>query len=297
MNKIFTCFIFLTLWNLSQGQLFGGLIKVGFNGSITALNCSGYVLTGTLTALTPASGVTVSIPYSGGNGGTYNGQVINSTGITGLIATLNPSSFSNGSGSLVYTIIGTPNNFGKASFLISIGTQSCTLDLNVVSNVNAGQDLCGIDGAYRDGGTICGINGRGWLTCVLMGSTPPNGGTASWSVVSASDVGCVTQITGGGWVFSGKPSGNYTVRYTVTVNGVSTYDDLNICFNGCKNYTICRDGGTNQYTYNYRTCNDLSAPLQTIANGTCITVCAYPGSVLTNYPTYLTITTNNQSCK
>ena len=57
-------------------------------GSITTLNCEGATTTGTLTAGKAASGVSSSVPYTGGNGGSYAAQTVTSTGVTGLTATL-----------------------------------------------------------------------------------------------------------------------------------------------------------------------------------------------------------------
>jgi len=48
-------------------------------GSITALTCGSATNSGTLTSGTAASGVSSSIPYIGGNGGTHNGQTVTST--------------------------------------------------------------------------------------------------------------------------------------------------------------------------------------------------------------------------
>ena len=276
-------------WNETCGTT---IIPVG---SITTLSCGTATTIGTLIQGTAASGVSSSIPYTGGNGGSHNGQTIASTGVTGLIATLTAGTFANGTGSLVYTITGTPTSSGTASFALNIGGRTCVLSVGVGIMAIAGPDQCNINGTYIAGGIVCGINGKGWLRINLSGNTPPSGGTGVWSVISSSAVGCVNQLTGG-WVFNGKPSGNYTLRYTITVNGVSTFDDMNVCFNSCKKYTITRSGGTNQYTFNYRTCDDLNAPLNTIANGTSKTVCAFPGSVSTSWPSNIIITTNNSSC-
>ncbi len=264
--------------------------------AIATLSCGTATNTGTLISGTAASGVSRSIPYTGGNGGSHNGQTITSTGVTGLTATLTAGTFASGTGSLVYTITGTPASAGTASFALNIGGRTCILTVGVGIRANAGPDQCNIDGTFGGGGTVCGSNGRGWLKINLSGNTPPSGGIGVWSVIASSAAGCVGQISNGSWVFSGKPSGNYTLRYTITVNGVSTFDDMRVCFNSCKNYTITRSGGTNQYTFNYHTCNDLSSGLNTIANGTSITICAFPGSVSTSWPTNIIITTNNRSC-
>jgi hypothetical protein len=96
-------------------------------GVITALNCAGALSTGSLTIATAASGVSSSVPYTGGNGGNYNGQIVASTGVTGLNATLVSGTFSTGSGSLTYTITGTPSSVGTASFALDIAEKTCSL--------------------------------------------------------------------------------------------------------------------------------------------------------------------------
>jgi uncharacterized protein (TIGR02145 family) len=115
-------------------------------GSITALNCGSATNNGNLTSGTAASGVSSSVPYTGSNGGTHNGQTVTSTGVTGLTATLSAGTFASGSGSLTYTISGTPASSGTASFVLSIGGQTCTLSLTV----NAGGS-----GTYPSGSVFC----------------------------------------------------------------------------------------------------------------------------------------------
>ncbi|MBU6159340.1 MAG: hypothetical protein KGP35_09990, partial [Bacteroidetes bacterium] len=83
---------------------------------------------GTLTARIAASGVNSVVSYTSGNGGTYLKQTIASTGVTGLTATLEAGTLANGSGTLTYFITGTPSANGTASFALSIGGQSCTLN-------------------------------------------------------------------------------------------------------------------------------------------------------------------------
>ncbi len=102
-------------------------------GTITALNCASATNTGTLVAGTASSGVSSSIPYTGGNGGTHNGQIVSSTGVTGLTATLTSGTFASGNGSLTYTISGTPSASGTASFALNIGGQTCSVTVSVQS--------------------------------------------------------------------------------------------------------------------------------------------------------------------
>ncbi|WP_064714914.1 FISUMP domain-containing protein [Flavobacterium succinicans] len=97
------------------------------NPPIKALNCAGASHNGTLQEGTLASGVSSTIPYANGNGSPYSGQMVTSTGITGLTATLTAGNFATGSGALSYTITGTPSGNGEAYFDINIAGQSCTL--------------------------------------------------------------------------------------------------------------------------------------------------------------------------
>jgi hypothetical protein len=100
-------------------------------GIISNIYCSSAIINGTLTSGVAASGVSASIPYTGGNGGTHNGQTVSSTGVNGLTATLAAGTFSSVSGSLTYTITGTPSSAGSASFALNIGGQNCTLNITV----------------------------------------------------------------------------------------------------------------------------------------------------------------------
>ena len=100
-------------------------------GTIATLSCGTATNTGTLTAGTAASGVSSSVPYTGGNGGTNNGQTVTSTGVTGLTASLTAGTFASGAGNLTYTITGTPSASGTASFALNIGGKTCTLTRTV----------------------------------------------------------------------------------------------------------------------------------------------------------------------
>ncbi|MFM7402021.1 MAG: hypothetical protein ACKO4W_14075, partial [Bacteroidota bacterium] len=100
-------------------------------GAVGALNCSGATITGTLTSGQAASGVSASVPYTGGNGGFQSRQTVTSTGVTGLTATLSAGNFASGAGNLSYAITGTPASGGTASFALNIGGQTCTLGVFV----------------------------------------------------------------------------------------------------------------------------------------------------------------------
>ncbi|WP_157490542.1 hypothetical protein [Flavobacterium succinicans] len=101
------------------------------NPNPVVINCTSPVHNGILQENSLASGAASFIPYTNGNGAAYSGQVVTSTGVTGLTATLAAGNFAPGSGALSYTITGTPSGNGRASFAINSAGQSCTLNRTV----------------------------------------------------------------------------------------------------------------------------------------------------------------------
>jgi len=99
--------------------------------TLVGLVCGSSTFSGNLLMSVPVLNSSVTVPYSGGNGGAYGGQLIPSTGVNGLFAELNAGSVAVGSGDITFTIIGTPENSGTATFQISLGGQSCNFSVNV----------------------------------------------------------------------------------------------------------------------------------------------------------------------
>jgi uncharacterized protein (TIGR02145 family) len=117
-------------------------------GSINTLDCGNANIIGTLEEGTAASGVSIDIDYTGGNGGAYSGQSISSTGVTGLTAQLSGGNFANGAGTLTFAISGTPATAGTATFPITIGGETCNLEVTV--------DAAGSIGDFPPGYVHCG---------------------------------------------------------------------------------------------------------------------------------------------
>lgn len=110
-------------------------VKVVLSGTSTAavtqLLCSGATNIGVLEATSPASGVSVTVPYNGGNGGIYSEVIVPSIGVTGLNAVLPSGTLNNGSGTLTFNITGTPSAPGTATFNIDLGGENCGFNLTV----------------------------------------------------------------------------------------------------------------------------------------------------------------------
>ncbi|CAA7392657.1 FISUMP domain-containing protein [Chryseobacterium fistulae] len=106
-------------------------------GDLNELQCTGASTVGTLHSGVAASGVSVTIPYTGGNGGTYFSGAYSSTGVMGLTANLQGGSLANGSGNVTLIITGTPSTSGTASFDIMIAGKSCPSITIPVDNFTA----------------------------------------------------------------------------------------------------------------------------------------------------------------
>lgn len=147
--------------NIFVGAGWDELNTTATYGSIATIDCAGSTNAGTINLGTEASGVTSTISYTGGNGLAHNGQVVTSTGVTGLTATLTAGSFASGNGTLVYTITGTPATGGTANFALSIGGQSCALQIDVSFWPAAGYVHCGTPTAVVE--VVSTVTGRIWM--------------------------------------------------------------------------------------------------------------------------------------
>jgi len=130
----------LMIFNTSSGcpnYFFGGIWHEWCGTSVlplatlTSLFCDSFSMSGNLLMSTPIANANITIPYSGGNGGTYTAQTFNSTGVNGVIAQLHGGNLGNGTGNLLFTLSGTPDNSGTANFQISVGGKTCSLSLNI----------------------------------------------------------------------------------------------------------------------------------------------------------------------
>ena len=95
-------------------------------GTLGAIQCNAVSINPeSYTAGTAYSG-TMSVPYTGSNGGVYSAQTIGP--VNGLTATLVAGNFTLGSGTLLYAVTGTPTVTSPTTttFPISIGGKTCS---------------------------------------------------------------------------------------------------------------------------------------------------------------------------
>jgi len=206
----------------SVGTAYGNqLIFTTSSGTITELNCGSATCDVPLTVGTAVSGASISLPYKGGNGGTYSDQTINSTTVTGLTATLVAGSLANGIGSLTYTVNGTPASIGKANFAFNIGGRNCTLSL-IISTSGAGVTFNG----YTYPTVVLG-NGQEWMAENLRTTVYANGDP----IPNVTDPGQWGGLTTGAWAQPINPI-QYESNYGKLYNWYTVADSRNVCPTG-----------------------------------------------------------------
>jgi hypothetical protein len=99
---------------------------------VTSILCNNVVYSSTNVYANTPFFTTASIPYTGGNGLAYSaGWPIESTGVTGLTASLQAGTLNTGNGNASFEISGTPNSNGAANFVLQLAGQTCTVSLQV----------------------------------------------------------------------------------------------------------------------------------------------------------------------
>jgi hypothetical protein len=194
--------------------------QIACGGIIAALNCNLATLTGVLMDNSPATGVSVTVPYTGGNGEAHQGQTVLSTGVMGLTATLSSGSFASGDGNLTYSITGRPVGVGTASFALSIGGQSCTLALNVIEFNNLMLDC---PGAIRKGEMHPNFEVFANQVSVIIPYTGANGSAHSGQVVTSTGVEGYTATLAPGSFTSGDGTLTYAITGLATVAGTANF--------------------------------------------------------------------------
>ena len=187
-------------------------------GAISSLDCSGVVQSGNLISGKSVSGTEFTIPYDGGNGGSHDGQTVNSTDITGLTAVLAPGSFTSGTGSINYTIQGVPSGSGAASFAILIGGKSCTLGLAVapasIGSLNCANAVG--SGTITEGTPATNVR-------IKIPYTGGNGGAYSGQVISSMGVSGLTATLSSGNFVTGSDSLVFTIGGTPSSAGTASF--------------------------------------------------------------------------
>jgi hypothetical protein len=196
------------------------------DATISSLNCAGATVSAGAVGVAYSGNAT--IPYTGGNGGSYStGYPIASTGVTGLTATLQAGTLTNGSGNITFAISGTPTTSGTASFAISFAGQNCILSL-LVNGPTISTIPCTAPFSISPAGN--GIAGLPYNKTVTVPYTGGNGVayTAGTPIASTGVTG-LTATLNAGTLASGAGNFTFTVSGTpdsfvsVSTNATATF--------------------------------------------------------------------------
>lgn len=238
---------------------------------VATMNCTAISNTGTVTQGNTVVGTTIIVPYTGGNGGSYSEQHINSTGVTGMTANLTAGSFSNGNGNLTLTVVGVPTSSGNAVFDLNIGGSTCTYVIPV--NPSLGVAVIDCSSATSSGTLISGTTATGvTATIPYIGG---NGGMYPAQDISSTGVmGLTASIVSGNFTNSsgnlvfnitGTPSSSGTASFNLNMGGTNCIFSVEVqpslaVFTGptsCSSAIVYRSNGTHLMM-------DTGATVQTI---------------------------------
>jgi hypothetical protein len=208
------------------------------NPTVTALNCASATTTAG-TVNTAYSG-NVTVPYTGGNGVSYTtGSSIVSNGVTGLTATLQPGNLANGNGNITYSISGTPTAAGTASFAISFGGQTCTLNITINDGMPLMPEIQTLDCANAIISPLAFIN-TAFIGTATIAYTGGNGAAYPFAGPLVASIGVEgltasiqpgTLANGNGnlvLAITGTPTATGTANFAIDFGGVACTFSINI---------------------------------------------------------------------
>jgi len=129
-------------YNLNQGIQQPSVYELV--SKVEELTCGGVVLDNKEIYKQEVYNGVMLLPYLKGNGAYFLGLNLPSSGVSGLIMSLQPGKLASGNGSVELVIKGTPNDTGLAIFNLTFGSKICTFNLPVtilqpkISTLNCG---------------------------------------------------------------------------------------------------------------------------------------------------------------
>lgn len=170
-------------------SLFKDVLIGGNLGQIGSIDCANIINKTDFKVGESYTNELIQISYTNGNGGVYNGFLINSSGVLGLSAKLIKGKFNNGNGNLELSISGTPTTSGYAKFAINLGGKICDFSILVLANIIT-LDVNGISSSSAiGGGNIISDGGSAITQSGVCWSTSPNPTTANEHTVDGTGGG------------------------------------------------------------------------------------------------------------
>ncbi len=208
---------------------------------VASFDCQGVFVDGTLMSGLPVSYskfdslIPFKLNYSGGNQGSYDSQMISSLGVKGLKAKLMAGKITDGNGSLIFEITGTPQTSGTATFPISLFGQSCSVSVKVKdlpTNIAASSMIYDIDGnQYK----TVKIGSQQWMAQNLKTTKYNDGTLIDYSTNPTFKPGWGTTDTIGYWYYINDDASKnnlYGKLYDGYVINQKVISNKNVCPSG-----------------------------------------------------------------
>lgn len=217
--------------NVGSGNSPDWICLVGA-AKIGSLDCGNITHFGNLITGVLAEDVVSVIPYIEGNNGNYGTQIINSTEVIGLKATLMSGNASYGDGNISLRITGIPEASGVAKFAINFGGKNCILE-RLVEPDTVALDCANavVYGMLRNGVSADSV------TVELYYSGSSGGWYSADSTNSTGIIGLKAILepgifeVGGGilrYAIRGIPLGSGVAKFNIDVNGQTCMLQLKI---------------------------------------------------------------------
>ncbi|WP_449400968.1 FISUMP domain-containing protein [Chryseobacterium wanjuense] len=176
--------------------------------SVSTLNCGSAAFSATFTQLNAYTG-TLTVPYTGGNGAPYPSQSL--TPQNGLSFTLSSGTLNSGSGTLIYTVSGSPTTPGAMTIPVSFGGASCSVTANIA--VQTSVVMCGSSSVWLTHNLGADTTVDSHTPTAVIHGAKYQWGMSSPAVTQAADQASATAITG--WNSVAAANGSWSTTKTV----------------------------------------------------------------------------------
>lgn len=213
-------------------------LNIELPGAVASINCSAGTLTGTAKAGETLTGVTYNATYTGGNGGSYSSLSVPSSGVSGLIATIEAGVLANGDGNVTFKITGNPTNGGTAFFNFTFAGSTCSFSIPVLAPSATVTGLTCGSAVFNPGQAYYAAPINGTVTLPYTGG---NGGVYSTQTITSTGVRGLTLTLQAGTLANGNGMLQFTISGTPTITGsTGDYAIFPLVFGGqqCSNLQI-----------------------------------------------------------
>lgn len=202
---------------------------------VSTLDCQSITISNPIVKGVSTIGTELTLPYTGGNGGSFASHSVNSTGVTGVTASISGGKVTNNNGNLIYSLTGVPNSAGSLSMTFTLGGKTCTYTKTIplpdaaVSTLDCSKLT--MEGILTEQEEASGVS-------FDLPYTGSNGGTYSEMIIASTSVTGLNATINGGTLMNGNgilhfliegiPDKSGTALFKIVVGDKSCYARLKV---------------------------------------------------------------------